>query len=100
MVAPMLAWSRVASVVSLSFEDVLGDAGPSRQAAAIASLAMHLGVPLPPDPEETIARILNTDTLTWSGERSRRDRYWSRHADEFLERDVLGAISPRLRPAA
>jgi len=86
-VEPLLGWQKQAGVLSVSFEDLMGDNGQVQQRLCVQALCSHVGIdPMAIDLDRILLSALNVSTLTWSGNRSRRDQYWSSAAEATFKK--------------
>ena len=96
-VEPLLAWESQPGVLSVSYEDLMGDSGSRRQLEVLRAICSQIGI----NPEnvaldEVLRSALNVSTLTWSGDRSRRDHYWSDEAEAIFKKMKGVAANRRL----
>lgn len=77
-VAPMLDWQWQRQALPVRFESLLGDFGATDQHQTLTAICRHIGVDSSTiNFEAVFSAALSTSTITWSGNRTRRDRYWS-----------------------
>jgi hypothetical protein len=86
----MRDWVLHPGVLSLSFEEILGDHGAARQRQAVQQIVDLLGISLPPERiSEVLKQCLGKETLTFSGKRSSRKELWSEFVEGFfLEKEA------------
>ena len=85
MILPMKGWLELPNVFALEYEQVMGDYGETVQTKCIHQLISFLGIKYQDDSQQLLRDVLNCDTLTYSGSRSKREKYWSKKAEAFFE---------------
>jgi hypothetical protein len=81
----MREWANQPGVLSLSFEQLLGDFGEAKQRQAVQRIGELLHLPITENTiDEALKKCLNKETLTFSGKRSSRDDLWSVKVEKFF----------------
>jgi hypothetical protein len=99
--ARIVEWHKHYFALPVRYETLVGDHGPQAQTDLVARICRHLQVERSPQElENTIRTPVATATLTSSGQRTRRARYWSDLVQKRFEEfggaklnDVLGYSS-------
>jgi len=90
-------WRLEPIALRVRFEDLVGDAGEAGALATVAAICRHLDIdPSVVDANTILVRCLNTPTLTSSGSRTERSRYWTKAVEERFEALGLGDINREL----
>lgn len=76
----IVPWKKRPGVVTVRFEDLTGDNGPAAQRASIGGIQEHIGDESGRPAEQLLARCIGAASLTFSGERSRAEDFWSPQA--------------------
>lgn len=95
------AWHGHPGVHAVSFEDVMGDAGPEKQHAAALALAETCGVAITEaQAQAALSKSIGADTQTYSGARTKTDTYWTADAEELFAQAGLADLNRKLGFAA
>lgn len=84
---PVLKWMKQPGVLALSFEQIYGDYGKEKQSDTLVQILRHCnfddtGI----EKEELLTSLIGTQTETWSGSRTQREKYWSEEVErKFVE---------------
>jgi len=86
-VKPVTAWKGQAGSLPVRYESLLGDYGQADQHETLRSICIHLGVDVNSvDLHGVLDAVLNKSTMTWSGQRSEIEKYWSREVEDLFIR--------------
>ncbi|MFX5142158.1 hypothetical protein ABTC48_20970, partial [Acinetobacter baumannii] len=72
-----------------------GDHGTQAQAALATAILELTGAPLRDDPSALLQRVMQTETLTRSGQRSERSAFWDQRVEDWF----AAQDGPRLNAA-
>jgi hypothetical protein len=92
----VLGWLDEPDVLPVSFETLLGDAGPGEQATCVAAIARHLGAADVPLPAGVLSAVIGQPTLTFSGRRSHWQDYWSDEVERWFCESGFQELNRRL----
>jgi hypothetical protein len=91
----IVPWRLAPDVLSIRFEDLVGDNGAQAQDRIIDALVQHRRLPLNDDTRRAVRACVGADTFTWSGARSGLASHW----DERLEKWFRSVDGPALNRA-
>jgi hypothetical protein len=97
-IAAAATWKSEPSITQVSFEELMGDDGSAGAAAAMRRIARALEVGPFTDAEllEHLAQAKETETITRSAARSKRESYWNEAVEREFVRCGFAAINTRL----
>ncbi len=89
-------WHGHPGVCLVSFEEIMGDAGPDRQVRAVVAVAAQCGVSASDEAARALlGRTIGAETQTFSGARSTLDEYWSPAAEALFRKAGLRDLNVR-----
>lgn len=82
----LLGWLNEKDVFITSFEDLYGDNGKKIQIEVINELCKFLNISYEQiDHDKIMYQLIRTPTITWSGNRSKREIFWNDKVESFFE---------------
>jgi hypothetical protein len=79
----VIGWFHDSEVTQLAFEDIVGDMGAVAQLSALESIARACGLaPTTESLRSALSQSVWSDSMTFSGQRSSLDGFWSPNAEE------------------
>jgi glycosyltransferase involved in cell wall biosynthesis len=91
----MVNWLEDVNACKVSFEDVYGDLGEKRACETIERLVKHLDLNCRGyqfvDYNQLLGKVIGSETKTWSGGRTRREKYWNSAVNDRF--DQLGGTA-------
>lgn len=80
----MRPWLDDPAVLPVRFEVLNGDHGTQAQTALATAILERTGAPLRDDPAGLLQRVMQTDTITRSGQRSDRSAFWDQRVEDWF----------------
>jgi hypothetical protein len=81
--SPMVEWLNDDEVLSICFEELLGDNGKEKQQIVIKKIIEFIGVSnIDENLYERLLNVFGSDTVTWSGKRSNWQEYWNEDVED------------------
>lgn len=80
----MRPWLDDPAILPVRFEVLNGDHGTQAQTALAAAVLERTEAPLPDDPERLLRWVMQTDTLSRSGQRSERGAFWDQRVEDWF----------------
>ncbi len=84
-IGKMREWAVQPGVLGITFEEIQGDYGASRQLQCTRRLADFLGIErTDAELEQALKKSIGKETITYSGKRTTRDNLWSDKVEDFF----------------